>query len=250
MLLHSCGKRNRTRRWNCRSWVNCEQETEDAVRAQCGASGPARGFTLVELLVVMAIIGIILAFLLIAAGDARRRAEQDATLALITKLEAGVNDRLDALLQTRPDPNRRIFTWPVFTPTGTRNRSAGPVFVRTASTRAQVFAWYDYIKSELPDVFFVQNFNPGPYDYPLNFAFRSQRLPGSTIDQAPGQLHVADRQLGSGPLSPGSAGTVPATSRRGHGHLWRVRTSRPRAFTRTWAICPPVMTASTTTAMA
>src|SRR5271166_2798020 len=75
-------------------------------RLELGAQRPGLrlGFTLVELIVVMAIIGIILAFLLIAAGDARRRAEQDATLALITKLEGGINDRLDALLQTRPDP--------------------------------------------------------------------------------------------------------------------------------------------------
>ncbi len=43
---------------------------------------------------------------LVAAGDARRRAEEDATLALIAKLESAINDRLDALLQTRPDPNR------------------------------------------------------------------------------------------------------------------------------------------------
>src|SRR5271157_3867543 len=67
--------------------------------------GLRRGFTLVELTVVITIVGIILAFLLVAAQDARRRAEEDATLALITKLEGGINDRLDALLQTRPDPN-------------------------------------------------------------------------------------------------------------------------------------------------
>src|SRR5271157_2616965 len=63
------------------------------------------GFTLIELLMVMTITGIIITFLLVAANDARRRAEEDATLALITKLEGGINDRLDALLQTRPDPN-------------------------------------------------------------------------------------------------------------------------------------------------
>ena len=80
-------------------------------RLELGAERPGLplGFTLVELIVVMAIIGIILVFLLVAANDARRRAEQDATLALITKLEGGINDRLDALLQTRPDPNLGAF---------------------------------------------------------------------------------------------------------------------------------------------
>ena len=63
---------------------------------------------------VITIIGIILAFLLVAAGDARRCAEQDATLALITKLEGGINDRLDArFCRPGPTPTRRIITWPV-----------------------------------------------------------------------------------------------------------------------------------------
>ena len=143
-------------------------------RLELGAERPGLplGFTLVELIVVMAIIGIILAFLLIAAGDARRRAEQDATLALITKLEGGVNDRLDALLQTRPDPNLGASLHGRYLlPTG----STTPM--SQASTRAQVFAWYDYIKSELPDVFFVQN-TTGPY--PLNFA--ANAYPGAPID--------------------------------------------------------------------
>ncbi len=37
--------------------------------------------------------------------DTTRRAEERATQTLITKLSAGLNDRMDSLLQIRPDPN-------------------------------------------------------------------------------------------------------------------------------------------------
>ena len=53
----------------------------------------------------MVIISIILGFILNAGIDARHRAEERATQGLITKLETGLNDRLDALLQSRPDYN-------------------------------------------------------------------------------------------------------------------------------------------------
>ncbi len=43
----------------------------------------------------------------------------------------------------------------------------------TTSARAQAFAWYDYLKRELPDVFFLQN-DP---NYPINFA--GQSYPGT-----------------------------------------------------------------------
>src|SRR5271157_3025239 len=165
-------------------------------RLELGAQRPGLrlGFTLVELIVVMAIIGIILTFLLVAAGDARRRAEQDATLALITKLEGGINDRLDALLQTRPDPNLAHLYMAGIYPTG----STTPM--SQASTRAQVFAWYDYVKSELPDVFFVQN-TTGPY--PLNFA--ANAYPGAPIDS--GGFSLGNYAL---PLGNGVVGGLPA----------------------------------------
>jgi prepilin-type N-terminal cleavage/methylation domain-containing protein len=136
-----------------------------------------RGFTLTELMVVIVIISIIITFLLVAAQDSRRRAEEAATLALIVKLEGGINDRLEALLQTRPDPNNaHMYMASVWY----NNTSPPPVL--TSSPRAQVIAWYDFLKSELPDVFFVQNLNPGSLQYPLNFAFSQNGYPGTTID--------------------------------------------------------------------
>ncbi len=152
-------------------------------------AGVCPAFTLVELLVVMVIIGIIITFLLVAGGEARRRAEEDATLALITKLEAGVNDRLDALLQTRPDPNpAHYYMAGVYIGNADGNGNQEPLGwpksqYGSAAARAQVIAWYDYVKSEMPDVFFVQNFNPTAYSYPLNFAFPAAGYPGATIDQ-------------------------------------------------------------------
>src|SRR5271157_4905154 len=76
-------------------------------RFELGAERPGLrpGFTLVELMVVITIIGIILVFLLNAAMDGVRRAEERATQSLITKLEGGLNDRLDALMQNQPTPN-------------------------------------------------------------------------------------------------------------------------------------------------
>src|SRR5271157_1685946 len=165
-------------------------------RLELGAARPdlRLGFTLIELLVVMTIIGIIITFLLVAAGDARRRAEEDATLALITKLEGGINDRLDALLQTRPDYNSaHYYLAGIYTDTS-------GVPLQGPNNRAQVIAWYDFIKSELPDVFFVQN-TTGPY--PLNFA--ANPYPGTPIDRNTSIL--GNFML---PLGNGVAGGLPA----------------------------------------
>ena len=126
-----------------------------------------------------------------------------------------------------PTPTRRIITWPVSTP------PAGPLHPPSgaASTRAQVFAWYDYIKSELPDVFFVQN-PTRPALYPLNFA--ANPYPRHADRHRPlrsGQLHAAARQLGRRRPLPATA-TARATSSNllGTGILRRLVLRRRRAL--------------------
>ena len=140
---------------------------------------------------VIAIIGIILAFLLTAAMDAARRAEERATQSLITKLEGGLNDRLDALMQNQPTPNyAHGYLAGVYPGTGTEGDNGPlmlPAAIQTTGSgvgspnpkcntlqRAQVIATFDYIKAELPDVFFLDPAflsNPGGYSgaYPINF---------------------------------------------------------------------------------
>jgi len=128
-------------------------------------TGPsrARGFTLTELLVVIAIIGILITFILVAASDGLRRAQEKATLALITKLEVGLSERLEATLLRRADVSAAhvdiASIW---------NGTVGQI---TSPQRSQVIAQIDLIKAEMPDVFFVQTLNsPLGSFYPLNFA--------------------------------------------------------------------------------
>jgi len=129
--------------------------------------GPAAGFTLIELLVVMVIIGILLSFILVAGIAGVRNAQSAATKALLTKLDAAIADRLDALLSQRPDVTAGHMTMAGVT--GTYNGGL---------QRAQVIAQIDMLRAQMPDTFFVQvtpsaMTNPpttGSAVYPLNFA--------------------------------------------------------------------------------
>lgn len=151
-----------------------------------------RGFTLIELLIVMTIIGILISLILVAQADAVRQAEMRATQALILKLEGGLNDRLDALMQMKPLPNyTHAYLGGYYPPGGkTDPGDGGPLMAPPAINqangqpdplcktlaRSQAFAIADYLKSEMPDVFFIQaglSATPTATDYPFNFAAHS-----------------------------------------------------------------------------
>lgn len=115
---------------------------------------PARGFTLIELGVVVLIIGLLVSFVLIAGIEGTTRAQNKAAQALVTKLEVAVLDRMDALTSLRGEVNQAhkylgSSGWdPSLPPTGG--------LILPSDARAQVIAQIDLIKAEMPDVFFVQ----------------------------------------------------------------------------------------------
>jgi prepilin-type N-terminal cleavage/methylation domain-containing protein len=161
------------------------------------------GFTLVELLTVIIIISIILGFIVVASMDATHRAEERATQALITKLEQGLNDRLEALLQVRPEPNyshgylAAIYNGTQAIPSltlPTDSTQPNPA-VRTTE-RAQIIAWYDFIRSEMPDVFFVQDTSGSTNSYPLNFAAVPFLTGGTTPTPLNYVLPLGNSQVG------------------------------------------------------
>lgn len=154
--------------------------TRPAPRAARPSPSRPGGFTLVELLVVMVIISLLLGFILNAAMNSVDRARERATQGLITKLEQGLNDRLSALLQTRPDPNSAHTLM-----AGINTASGTPL---AGNQRAQVIAWYDYIKRYMPDTFFIQNASPTAAKgvYPINFAANQYPLSGGSATDSAG----------------------------------------------------------------
>lgn len=136
-----------------------------------------RGFTLVELLVVMTIIGILLSLVLKAYSGGVRRAEEKATVALIAKLEQAMTDRVDALTTYRAEPT------PIHIDLATlySDKSRDPVtkaFIPIRSVqRAQAIAQFDYMRAQLPDVFYRQSTATTAGSYPFNFAGASAAVP-------------------------------------------------------------------------
>jgi len=163
----------------------------------------------------MAVIGIIIALVLATAQGAQRSAERAATQALITKLDIALTERLDALASQRVIPtfahqqlaaiyrtSNGAGSWDTTLP--------GPPYwpiksligsdYLLSNQRAQVIAQYDFIKSEMPDVFVIDSTATATAGhYPLNFA----------AIQAPGRPDGASRfELPMGCDLPHQIGTV------------------------------------------
>jgi hypothetical protein len=164
----------------------------------------------------MVVIGIITAFILTAAADGVRRAEERATQALIMKLEAGMADRVDAILATRTDATpAHFYLSGVFS---SSIASSIPLSL-PSDQRAQIVARFDQIKAELPDVFVVQS----DTNYPINFAAAPFPKACATAASSYGSLNLTYCQyllpFGSGVLNDPAAlyntvnsfGSIPAS---------------------------------------
>jgi prepilin-type N-terminal cleavage/methylation domain-containing protein len=153
-----------------------------------------RGFTLTELLIVITIMSIIMAFILNAALGGIRRAEEKATISLIAKLEAALTDRVDAIQNEHPEPTAV-------------HKAMAKVYAGggiDSLPRANVIAYYDHLRAELPDVFIVDASDPS---YPLNFA--GAQIAGATDGMVPSLPIGARLPLGA------DGATFPVTGMKG-----------------------------------
>ncbi|MFO0956954.1 MAG: hypothetical protein U0800_05735 [Isosphaeraceae bacterium] len=153
-------------------------KTTTAGRAGACRSG---GFTLIEIGIVIMIIGLLSSFILVVSMQGIERAKERATQSLIAKLDALVNERLQLLLSQQvdanlthrylADPNYPIGSFPIDPSTG----APDPTRMPAASQRADIIARADYIKAQMPDVFFIQvdpnnlSATSNSVVYPLNF---------------------------------------------------------------------------------
>ena len=152
---------------------------------QIRAKGGRVGFTLVELLVVMIIMGILSAFILAAALEGLRRAEERQTQATITKLDAAVSERVESLL------TQSVTATPAHLALAAITNPNPPNLVIRGSDeqRAQVIARVDQFRAEMPDVFFLRidpstlptSPSAGNANYPLSFGADPYPLTGSFV---------------------------------------------------------------------
>ena len=171
-----------------------------------------RGFTLIELGIVVLIISLIISFVLVVGFSGVESARIRATQALVTKLDGALNDRLQALVSVRVTPNGTHRWLAAINPPGA---PAGSLpWGLTSEQRAVAIARLDQIRMELPDVFYIQTYAPGANGYPVNFAGLPFPPPRTTrpfygASQSPANyvLPIGNR-LGPG-FSPAS-GDIPA----------------------------------------
>lgn len=147
-----------------------------ARNATAGRGRRRRGFTLIELGIVIAIIGLLVSFILVASYEGLQRANERATQALITKIELGLNERLDALLSQRVDPNGAhqylaTICPPPFTYGAWSAGTPSLPWGLPSDARAHTIAQLDYLKAEVPDVFMLNDLSTTEgQQYPFNFA--------------------------------------------------------------------------------
>ncbi len=147
------------------------------------------GFTLVELLVVMLILGILMGFILVASYDSLRRAEERQTQATIVKLETALNDKIDSILSQSVTTTEAIKAMAsVYVPPSGRVAKSG-------DKRALTIAQVDMLRAELPDVFFVQVAPNGlptttgsTMNFPLNFGAANNSFAFNGFPLQPGSF--------------------------------------------------------------